>query len=117
MVMPNLEWRPRSTGWWRSGPRSNQRRARSRWPAPAPRRRRRRPPAQPPAAAPTACGRSRARSAEPPLHVVGGARVIGIGEDHLGRPELHDPPRLALVDVEKGALLRDPLRLLHVVGH
>src|SRR5205807_5171429 len=52
---------------------------------------------------------------EPAIHVIRRPRVVRIAEDLLSRPDLHDLAGLALVHVEERALLRDALRLLHVV--
>ena len=50
------------------------------------------------------------------MDVVGGTGVDGVVEDILGGPRLDDVPGLAFsVDQEEGAVVRDPLRLLHVV--
>src|SRR5262245_6298826 len=54
--------------------------------------------------------------AEPPVHVVGGAGVVGVAEDLRGRARLDDAAGLALVHVEERAAVGDALRLLHVVG-
>src|SRR5215471_19027366 len=56
-------------------------------------------------------------STEPPVYVVGGARVVGVAEDLRRRADLDDAAGLPLVDVEERAAIRDALRLLHVVRH
>src|SRR3954447_25794433 len=54
--------------------------------------------------------------AEPTADIVLGLFLVRVGEDGLGRPHLHQVPRLAgRVEVEEGGDVAGPRRLLHVV--
>src|ERR1700727_1273140 len=56
-------------------------------------------------------------SPEAPVYVIRRPRIMRIAEDLLRRTGFNDVPGCPLaVDQEQGAVLRDPLRLLHVVG-
>src|ERR1700733_2853870 len=51
------------------------------------------------------------------MHVVGGTRIDGVVEDFLGGPCLNDMPGLTFaVHQEQRTIVRDTIRLLHVVG-
>src|SRR5690606_5866396 len=60
----------------------------------------------------SAGARSGRASSEPPGDVRLRALLARVGEDAVGGPVLHQ-----LTPVEKGRVIRDARRLLHVVGH
>src|SRR5262245_28237284 len=57
----------------------------------------------------------RGGSTEAAAHVVERARVVGLGEDLVGRSFLDDAAGLVLAGEEERAVLQHALRLLHVV--
>src|SRR3954454_5240502 len=57
-------------------------------------------------------------STEPAADVVLGLLLARVGEDLLGRVDLHQTPRLPRgLDIEKRGQVAGAARLLHVVGH